>query len=92
LLYEELVQGKCPRGRPQLRYKDICKRDLKALGMDLNRWEARPPIALSGGKRYSMVYIKSKRHLYNRQRKRGRHGNNKTQGLGKKQNLSAPSA
>ena len=39
LLYGELVQGKRPRGRPQLRYKDICKRDLKALGMDLNRWE-----------------------------------------------------
>uniref|UniRef100_A0A2D4J9V3 Uncharacterized protein n=1 Tax=Micrurus lemniscatus lemniscatus TaxID=129467 RepID=A0A2D4J9V3_MICLE len=39
LLYGELVQGKCPRGRPQLRYKDICKRDLKALGMDINSWE-----------------------------------------------------
>ena len=39
LLYGELVQGKHPRGRPRLRYKDICKRDLKALGMDLNRWE-----------------------------------------------------
>ena len=39
LLYGELVQGNCPRGRPQLRFKDICKRDLKALGMNLNRWE-----------------------------------------------------
>ena len=39
LLYGELVQGKRPRGRPQLRYKDICKRDLKALGMALIRWE-----------------------------------------------------
>ena len=39
LLYEELVQGKHHRGRPQLRYKDICKWDLKALGLDLNRWE-----------------------------------------------------
>ena len=39
LLYGELVQGHRPRGRPQLQYKDICKRDLKALGMDLNRWE-----------------------------------------------------
>ena len=38
-LYGEGVQGNRPRGRPQLRYKDICKRDLKALGMDLNRWE-----------------------------------------------------
>ena len=32
LLYGELAQGKCPRRRPQLWYKDICKRDLKALG------------------------------------------------------------
>ena len=40
LLYGgELAQGKCPRGRSQLRYKDICKQDLKALEMDLNRWE-----------------------------------------------------
>ena len=39
LLYGELVQGNHPRGRLQLRYKNICKRDLKALGMDLNRWE-----------------------------------------------------
>ena len=31
LLYRELVQGKHPRGRPQLRYKDICKWDLKTL-------------------------------------------------------------
>ena len=39
LLYGELVQGNCPRGRPQLRFKDLYKQDLKALGMDLNRWE-----------------------------------------------------
>ena len=39
LLYGELVQGNLPRGRPQLQYKEICKWDLKALGMDLNRWE-----------------------------------------------------
>ena len=38
-LYVELVLGKRPRGRPQLRYKEICKQDMKALGMDLNRWE-----------------------------------------------------
>ena len=30
LLYDELVTGKRPTGRPQLRYKGICKRDLKA--------------------------------------------------------------
>ena len=27
-------------GRPQLRFKDVCKRDLKALNIDQNNWEA----------------------------------------------------
>ena len=39
LLHGELTQGKRPTGRPQLRYKDACKRDLKALGIDINGWE-----------------------------------------------------
>ena len=38
-LYGELAQGKRPTGRPQLRYKDICKRDMKALSIDPNTWE-----------------------------------------------------
>ena len=38
LLDGELVQGHLPRGRPQLWYKEICKWDLKALGMDLSGW------------------------------------------------------
>ena len=40
LLYGELVQGKRPTGRPQLRFKDVCKRDLKSLNIDQNNWEA----------------------------------------------------
>ena len=40
LIYGELVQGKRPTGRPQLRFKDVCKRDLKALNIDQNNWEA----------------------------------------------------
>ena len=40
LLCGELVTGKRPTGRPQLRYKGICKRDLKALGINTNTWEA----------------------------------------------------
>ena len=32
LLYGELVQGKCPTGRPHLPYKDVCMRDLKVMG------------------------------------------------------------
>ena len=39
LLYGELVEGKRPIGRPQLRFKDVCKRDLKALNFNLNNWE-----------------------------------------------------
>ena len=40
LLYGELAQAKRPTGRPQLRYKDVCKRDLKALGIDINGRES----------------------------------------------------
>ena len=39
LLYGELAQGKRPTDRPQLRYKDVWKRALKALGIDINGWE-----------------------------------------------------
>ena len=35
LLLGELAQGTRPTGRQQLSYKDVCKRDLKALGVDL---------------------------------------------------------
>ena len=40
LLCGELLQGKRPTGRPQLRFKDMCKTDLKALNIDQNIWEA----------------------------------------------------
>ena len=33
-LYGELSTGKRPTGRPQLPFKDICKRDLKALAIN----------------------------------------------------------
>ena len=39
LLYGELAQGTRPIGRPQLRFKDLCKRDLKDLNVDLTTWE-----------------------------------------------------
>ena len=39
LLYGELVQEKHLIDRSQLCYKDVCKRDLKDLEIDLNRWE-----------------------------------------------------
>lgn len=39
LVYRELPEGVRPAGRPFLLYKDICKRDLKLFGIDLNTWE-----------------------------------------------------
>ena len=39
LLYRELVQGKRPTGRPRLRFKDVYKRDMKALNIDQNNWK-----------------------------------------------------
>ena len=40
LLYGEIAEAKRPVGRPKLRFKDVCKRDLKALGMPADSWEA----------------------------------------------------
>ena len=34
--YGELAAGKRPAGRPELRFKDICKRDLKSMNIDTN--------------------------------------------------------
>ena len=39
LLYGKLATGKRPTGRPQLRFKDVCKRDLQALGINTDSWE-----------------------------------------------------
>ncbi|XP_069159331.1 uncharacterized protein [Procambarus clarkii] len=36
LLYGELASGRRPTGRPQLRSKDACKRDLKQMNIDIN--------------------------------------------------------
>ena len=40
LLYCKLAQGKRPTARPKVRYKDVCKRELKAMDVDLTTWEA----------------------------------------------------
>ena len=40
ILYGELVTGTRPIGRPTLRFKDVCKRDLKAGNINLAGWEA----------------------------------------------------
>ena len=39
LLYGELATGSRVLGRPNLRFKDVCKRDMKSMGIDIDRWE-----------------------------------------------------
>lgn len=39
LLYGELSTGKRPTGRPQRRFKDVCKRGLKATNRNPNTWD-----------------------------------------------------
>ena len=39
MLYGELSEGSRPTGRPHLRFKDVCKRDMKAASIDSNTWE-----------------------------------------------------
>lgn len=39
ILYEELRSGKRSTGRQQLRFKDVVKRDMKALDIDVRSWE-----------------------------------------------------
>jgi hypothetical protein len=39
LLYGELVEGRRKTGRPKLRLKDICMRDLKRCRIDPSSWE-----------------------------------------------------
>jgi hypothetical protein len=39
MLYGELHEGSRPIERPQLRYKDICVRDMRAADIDLNTRE-----------------------------------------------------
>ena len=39
VLYGELTSGQRSTGHPQLRYKDACKRDMKALYININSWE-----------------------------------------------------
>ncbi len=40
LLYGELVKGTQPTGLPRLRYKDICKKDMKTVNISVNNWDS----------------------------------------------------
>ena len=39
IFYGQLASGIGPKGRPQLRYKDVCKRNMKALDINIEIWE-----------------------------------------------------
>ena len=39
LLYGQLAAGPIAQGRPKLRFRDVCKRNLKSLDIDVNTWE-----------------------------------------------------
>ena len=80
-LYGEFVQGKRPRGRSQLQYKDICKRDLKVLGMDLNRWETLTFEHSAWRHAVQMTSPNLKTHLFSRPRQRGSPKTNKIRKL-----------
>ena len=41
ILYGELAEGKRKQGGQKLRYKDVAKRHLKAMDLDVNSWEDR---------------------------------------------------
>ena len=41
LLNGELGLGSRPVGRPKLRFRDVCKRDMPATGLPTDKWEPR---------------------------------------------------
>ena len=40
ILYGELSEGQRLKGRPRMRFMDVCKRDLKSSNIDHNTWES----------------------------------------------------
>ena len=49
ILYGELALGRRTTGRPHLRYKDVCERDMKAVDIDTMSWEGLQLIVQRGG-------------------------------------------
>ena len=39
LLYDELATASKALGHPNLRFKDVCKWDMKSKGIKIDRWE-----------------------------------------------------
>ena len=49
LLYGDLENGTHKTGCPLLRFKDVCKRDMKSAANDIESWELMVKIAPHGG-------------------------------------------
>ena len=64
ILYGELGEGKRPAGRPQLRFKDICKRDLKSMNIDTNSWETLAKDRSVWEERWKMALILLRKHSH----------------------------
>ena len=62
LLYGELVTGKRRTGQPQLRFKDVCKRDLQALGITQTLGKLLPLTEMSGDTQKNWGYHNMKKH------------------------------
>ena len=57
LLYGKLIVSKCNRGRQKLRFKDVCKRDIKSLKIRTDELEL---LAYDPAKRKSTVHKRLK--------------------------------
>lgn len=73
-LYGELAQGNRLTVRLQLRYIDVCKRDLKALGIDINGWETFASERSAWKQAVQQGLFVFEEHLPNRRRQRDKRG------------------
>ena len=72
ILYAELTAGKCNLERSQLRYRDLCKRDMKELSIDKkweelatyrSKWKSYLQATLKVGEKSIITALENKRRL-----------------------------
>ena len=68
ILYGELALGRRTTGRPHLRYKDVCARDRKAVGIDTMSWEGLQLVVQGGGVPWSNTSRQGKTNWWLQQR------------------------
>ena len=92
LLYGELVHRKHPTGRPQLRFKDVCKRDLKPWISTRTTGKQQPSNSQPGDRLCRMVSPSSTRHSLSSMKKREWEERLKPMQTDQRQTSSVPSA